>query len=194
MLYNSRAVPLLGYLSQLVHLPKVFKSVERMSVLHILHMATNSTDSASLFNLGRLGGPHVKGIAAFAAGSMWRAAWKTVTGWDSHAHALDVSFEEFSTLVNYHAGRASPHWWPEPAFALNLRDAYNDFNSFRTTIPAMRYGATVARREVRKQSRSGLGDIKFQSICTRCIASYSYPNQLDRLCTKRLCSLLPDVA
>ena len=51
LLYNSRALPVLSFKCQLTNLPKAFFNQERGGILHILHMATNSLDSASIFNL-----------------------------------------------------------------------------------------------------------------------------------------------
>ena len=45
-LYNSRALPVLLYKSQLLPLPRAFHMIEKAGLHHLLHLATNSCDAA----------------------------------------------------------------------------------------------------------------------------------------------------
>ena len=54
--YNTRAVPVMGYVAQLALLPPEISVTERGVVSALLHVATNTFDDGSVYNLQSGGG------------------------------------------------------------------------------------------------------------------------------------------
>jgi hypothetical protein len=56
--YNSRAVPVLGFLGQLQPLPRI-QCKERATLHHLMHLPTNSWDRHLFAHLDKLGGTQI---------------------------------------------------------------------------------------------------------------------------------------
>ena len=87
-LYNTRAIPLLGYKAQFGPLPNEFPAIERRAMLKILHLAGNSLDTNGFFNLNSLNGPKIISCTAYTSAILMRAASKTLPSWRSWVHPL----------------------------------------------------------------------------------------------------------
>ena len=81
MLYNSRAVTTLGYISPFALLPDKLIRQERYILSKLLHLPPNSFKTGDYFNLVYLGFRHIRSLLALAAASMIRAALETITVW-----------------------------------------------------------------------------------------------------------------
>ena len=126
-LYTSRCLPVLGYLAQLLPLPKGFTRNEKVALHHILHMATNSLDAATPFNLREIGGPKIGSARVLAAASVTRALLKTLPGWQQKKLDLQISAEEFLPVGRWSKGVLSASCWDSEAMASYLDQAYRCF-------------------------------------------------------------------
>ena len=188
-LYNSRCLPVLGYIAQLVRLPKPFGNIERYVMHHILHMATNALDSAGLFNLHTAGGPRIASGKAMAAAAMMRAATVTVTSWATSKQWLIEQAHEHLPVVLWMKGIYWPAFWDSPAFAVTLAAAAGCFAG----EGALQSGALNARIFLDTQRRANKKAIvKVQSIATKFMREAMYTNTLHGMFAKRLSALLPN--
>ena len=80
-LYNTRAVPVMGYIAQLALLPADIGTAERGVVSALLHAATNSFDDGSVFNLDVAGGPAICSLKVTCLAALARAARETLPEW-----------------------------------------------------------------------------------------------------------------
>ena len=188
-LYNNRCLPVLGYIAQLVPLPKPFGNIERYVFHHILHMATNALDSTAIFNLHTAGGPRIASGKAMAAAAMMRAATVTVTSWARSKQWLIEQAHEHLPVVLWMKGVYWPAICDSPAFAVSLAAAAGCFPAEGT----LQSGALNARVLMDKQRRANKKAIvKVQSLATKCIREALYTNTLHGLFAKRLSALLPN--
>jgi len=129
--YNSRALPVLSYVAQLVPLPASF-AMEQRRALHVVHHAPFNTFAHSeLFQVSHFGLPVPRcGIAATASALM-RAALKTVTHWQDWIPQMhQVTLEHISTRALLPGGPLLyPRFWDAPSFAENLQWAARGFFS-----------------------------------------------------------------
>ena len=118
--YNSRAVPVLGYISQLAILPTEISTSERGVVSACLHVATNTFDDGSIFNLPFAGGPSITSLKVASLAALARTAYKTLPAWRQCCTVLENVTEDMpgQFLVSK---VANPLCWDSPPFALNLR-------------------------------------------------------------------------
>ena len=79
--YNSRAISVLGYISQLTPPPPAFETTERALLHHMLHLPTNSFEHRTFFHLDSIGCKIFVSVQAFCDASLARAASKTIIGW-----------------------------------------------------------------------------------------------------------------
>jgi hypothetical protein len=115
-LYNTRAVPVLGYLAQLAIPPETLFRAERQTVLHIFHMATNSLDDAAVHCLPNVGGPRVRSIRALSIATLARTAFRTISEWKEDLHALQ-SVSEADPCDLLSRGQLWAKCWDSPAIA-----------------------------------------------------------------------------
>ena len=79
--YNSRILPVLSYVAQLVPLPAAF-AMEQRRALHVVHHAPFNTFAHSeFFQVSHFGLPVPRCGIATAASALMRTAIKTVTHW-----------------------------------------------------------------------------------------------------------------
>ena len=81
--YNSRALPVLGYISQLLPLPPGFAKIKRKMLYRVLHWPFNALAFHPLFRLGDAGGPGIRSASVLATATRFRAATTTVPHWQS---------------------------------------------------------------------------------------------------------------
>jgi hypothetical protein len=110
----------MGYVPQLVLLPSEVSRTERGAVSALLHVATNSFDDGSIFNLASAGGPAICSLKVTSLAVLARTAYKTLPEWKHCCRVLetltdDMPIELMLTRV------ASPSCWDSPPFAFNLK-------------------------------------------------------------------------
>ena len=125
-LYNTRAVPVMGYVAQLALLPTEIATAERGVVSALLHVATNTFDDGSIFNLSTVGGPAITSLKVLTMATLARAALKTLPEWKKCCAILahvtdDMPISIFASKV------ASPACWDSSPFAFNLKMAAEHF-------------------------------------------------------------------
>ena len=64
--YNIRAVPVLGYIAQLLPLPPDFEILEKKMIHRMLHLPFNSLGFHHLFRLPEAGGPRIRSVSAYS--------------------------------------------------------------------------------------------------------------------------------
>ena len=120
--YNSRVLPVLSYVAQLVPLPKYFAFEQRVAFHIIYHAPFNTFAHSEFFQWGEVGLPILRcGIAASAA-ALVRAANKTITRWQKWIPQLRAAAD--AHLPSFRTCRCkpllSPDFWDSPSFAENL--------------------------------------------------------------------------
>ena len=125
--YNVKALPVMAYQAQLLHLPKENALLERVALHTILRMHINALRHADFFQLSDLGGPKLRSLTAACASTLFRTACKTVTSWRQWTSQLDIAAREFLPLQQYLKGKRTHHIWDSQPIALNLQDAFMGF-------------------------------------------------------------------
>ena len=141
--YNSRALPVLGYISQLLPLPPGFAKIERKMLYRVLHCPFNALAFHPWFRLGDAGGPRIRSASVLATATRLRAATTTVPHWQSLLRELRDAAEQFLPLDRaLSGGRPSfddpgpfapvdAAWWPvcwdDKPFAWYLGEAADFF-------------------------------------------------------------------
>ena len=123
--YNTRAVPVVSYVAQLVTPPPRMQRLELTSLNKIAHMATNALYLKDFLSLEEAGGPQFRSVAASMRAAMLRTACQTVTVWPEWQRQLQVAAEESLPFSRWMHGVFYPDFWDAPAFASNLRDAFD---------------------------------------------------------------------
>ena len=125
--YNLRAVPVLGYIAQLLPPPPDFEILEKKLIHRMLHLPSNSLGFHPLFRLAEAGGPRIRSVSAYAHACRLRTAVVTVTHWPGLLDLLRRTALEFLPLAGALSGLppgdsldAPPGWapfgalwWPE---------------------------------------------------------------------------------
>ena len=65
-LYHRFALPVVGYVAQLVPMPKANLTAERHLMSSLMHVPANSFNIKSPFSLHALGGPNIRSVAVFS--------------------------------------------------------------------------------------------------------------------------------
>ena len=95
---NTKAVSGMSYKPQLTLIPDDVGKLERAGAMHILHFATNSLDSNTMFTLGAFGGPVIRSARASALAVLARTARKTLPSWKANAELLRATRGDHSSL------------------------------------------------------------------------------------------------
>ena len=99
--YSSRAVPVLGYIAQLVRPPKDVKTLSMDACMKILRFPGKSLDFDSAHPMDMLEGPEVTQIEAYMDACMARASHKTIHSYESQLFSLRSL--SLLRLMCYHA-------------------------------------------------------------------------------------------
>ena len=185
-LYNNRALPVLGYVAQLAELPESFARAEKVVVHHLLHVAMNSMDAATPFNLQSVGGPRIVSAKVMATATMIRTAIRTLPGWPEQKAILADAALEHLPYVRTMSGETWPVCWDSPAFATNLSHAHEGFPG----RGALHEGATRALHVIRGMPPGATG---IQRVAMKPLLSALYPPRLEPLFAKRLSALFPEI-
>ena len=137
MLYNQRALPVLGYVSQLVPLPANIASLERNLLCSLMHIPANTFDTPSAFLLHTVGGPRFRSCAVFALSSLLRAALVTVVGWKVQLHSLQAAANVHLPFLRVAQRLWWPEFWDSPPFVVNLHNAIGGLVFPPSALPAL---------------------------------------------------------
>ena len=119
--FASRAVSVLGYVGQLVPVPKNFKMAELYAAHKVLGMPL-ALDVEAVFNLEKFGGVKLVRVSNYLKAAMLRAQCKTVKG-ASLMHSDLCKEYEGCVLSQLPSGDMRPPGWTEPAFCTSLHRA-----------------------------------------------------------------------
>ncbi len=125
--YNSRALPVVSYVSQLICLPELAGEWERKALYKVSHFANNSMEHQTFFHLHLYGGPKFRSLLASSKAAMMRTAHKTVSGWPSWKVQIIRSAQEGLPCAKWNAGIYSGDFWDSPPIAMNLSHAFSGF-------------------------------------------------------------------
>jgi hypothetical protein len=196
-LYNTRAIPVLGFLPQLTVIPSTLLAGERHVISHVLHFATSALDEKAAFTLNELGGPQIRSLKAMAIATIVRTAIKTLPEvWKENVVSLEANHEWLpgTSLIS---GLLWQDFWDSPACAVLLASASDGFADSR------RYQSLGIDRlhplnrnilEIRQTLAKILKDIKrkpalrnqVQKIVYDKVCCALYPSGLKALCAQRL--------
>jgi hypothetical protein len=135
--YNSKAVPVLSYVAQLLPLPSYALKCERNALHSITHMATNAYTFSDFFGLSQFGAPVFRCIQAQAHAALTRAAIASVPHWPQWKRQLWLAASQSLSLADIAAERHSPTFWDTEAIAVHLSNAYSSFprsDNFQTAV------------------------------------------------------------
>ena len=118
--YNSKALPTLGYIAQLVRPPSNFNKLERSALHRILHIATNSLSLSSMHHLKEVINLDIHPMGIYMQANMLRAAHSTCSNVEQLFCALRESAFEYLPLSIVCSGSFSPPGWDSPAYVCNL--------------------------------------------------------------------------
>ena len=102
--FNARAAPVLGYLAQLVPLPRSFRALEKRLLYKLLHMPYKALGYDMLFRLREVDSSKLVSCAAMAFASRLRFALSTVETWPALLRMLRESAEEHLPMARAFAG------------------------------------------------------------------------------------------
>jgi hypothetical protein len=126
-LYASRALPVLGYISQFVVCDEKTARRERYELHHLLHFAQSSMPEVVMHNIWMLNGPKMPAVRVFTLASLARAAHSTLRNWRPNYDWLKGKAEEFVPGKSYVNGCVSPACFDSPAIVDTLRWADGGF-------------------------------------------------------------------
>ena len=125
--YNSRAVSVLSYLSQLLPLPQGFGRVEKWALHKVLHLPYNALSLNPLFYLHEAGGPTLRSVLVESYAARLRSSVSTAMGWQQHLLELETTALDFLPMQRSLLGKWWPAFWDSEPFALHLSEAYKLF-------------------------------------------------------------------
>ena len=118
--FMSKGVSVLGYVSQIVPPPRLFKSVELASALKVMGLATNSFSTETVYNLEFWGWSKITRPSVYMRSCMIRAACRTLVNYEvMHNYLVKVALEGLC-LNSAVMGETIPPGWDSEAFCTNL--------------------------------------------------------------------------
>ena len=124
-LYNSRAVSVTQYISQLLPLPSSHHNTEKGYLHKLFHMPNNALPLAAFFALPHLGGPHISSIADVGLAARFRTAVRTITSWPIHIYMLMSLALEHTASERYDEGHHYAVHFDRPPIAYYMQAAYD---------------------------------------------------------------------
>lgn len=122
--YNSKAVPVLGYVAQLLPPPDNMQKLETNALHALTHMATNAYTYDNFFGMHLFGGPKFRCARALAHSAMVRAAISNAQHWYKWKPQLERAANSSLCLHMAYNERCSPDFWDTDPIAINLSRAY----------------------------------------------------------------------
>ncbi len=117
---TCRAIPVLGYIAQLVPPPKNTVRIGMNAVMKVLRFPGNSLSYETAFNLDMLGGPKIPSLVCYLKSCMVRTAIKTVVGFKDQHESLLIAAREHVPFGIQRRTFATPIGWDSAAFCTNL--------------------------------------------------------------------------
>jgi len=158
--YNSRAIPVLGYIGQLLP-PPVTKHAERSLLHHLFHLPTNSWDGNSFYQLYCIGLKDIVSVEAHCRAALIRTANCTIKGWRSFYGRVKLTADQHLSIREIACGRLSTSWWDTPPYVHFLRQAFYGNEGYTDTRTASRKAHAASRDPENKKS---IQSIAFASI------------------------------
>ena len=170
LLYNSRALPTLGYISQLCTLPKNFRRKEVGIANSIMHLPASTLSASTAFTWSSGGAPKILSGVVMNRAILLRTALQTVPNWPMVWEAMMDAAEDLPIA----RARNSEPWdchWDAPAFAANLRNAAAG-DGFR------KLEAKTGRRASQQVVSTFL--CKVQKLATKAFSEALYPSKISK--------------
>ena len=169
--YNGRAIPVLGYIGQLLPAPPV-QQLERSLLHHLFHLPTNSWERNTFAHLHEIGLRNVVSVDSYCRAAMIRTANNTIKGWKKLYDEI-VEAAELSLSVSRVASRQlSTEWWDTPPYVQFLNDAYYGKGSYADTLQASMSARSAARDPENKKSIQAIAHSTINSIRKNDEATY----------------------
>ena len=170
--YNSHAIPILGYIGQLVPPPKKYKILALDAVGSVLRLPGRSLDYPTAHCLEELGGPKLVDLIAYVNACCVRASIKMFTGFQEQSSLLKELALQHNLLCFVNKVATKPHGWDSEAFCFTLTSAYNsEVGSF------IRENRESLRGSIQRNAYQRLKDNKgaWTSILTKRINMFCVP-------------------
>ena len=180
--YNSRVVPVVSYVAQLLPCPRKMDQVERAAMHTCLRLPQNALCHSDFFHLQHVGGPKIRSIVAACASAIFRTARRTLTSWPTWIKQLEVAAAEHLPLSPYAADKLSTECWDSPPIACNLREAFRGFPKDDRWCEGASHAISIIQRSTAKSSAS----IQVQKICYDALIQYRFVDSLHHTIEKRL--------
>ena len=184
LVYNSQSITVLGYIAQLFAPPKSLLQKERQILNHIMHTPTNTFEARSFFNLGVIGLKPFHSIEAYCRAASFRAAAKTLVGWQEAYQHLSMLAETHLTFRDKARCLCAPACWDSPPFVKHLSDAYYGHGSFSklSSVCSVLRNQTVSLQGGCKSKPVGVQGIAYRAFLQTNVA-YSFSSLLTRRCS-----------
>ena len=193
--YNTRALPVLGYVAQLIPVPHGMLKAERRLLYSLLHAPFNALGGHALFRLHEGGGPRIQSLSVLSMAARLRTATCTVTHWPELLVELHAAAEDHLPFARVVKGLVWPAFWDSPPFATHLAEAAALFPGSHDAHTAL---------ALRRNDISGVADgsIRFngkskpavQALASQILVCALHRDSLASVCLARLRTLLPEHA
>ena len=200
-LYNTRVLPVVGYITQLAIPPEAFLRCERQTVTTLLHMPTNSLDENAVFNLHIANGSKIRSMKALAIASLVRTAIKTVPDWATDVAVLNALPDDEVACSSLGSNSYRRCIWDHPPFACVLQAAARGFTS--TSVDPLHLDARtfLVKRtmQINKAVKNALAILSrhpmrlktAQSIVYDFVQKELYPSRLQEFLARRIEEVFP---
>ena len=132
--YNSRAVPCLQYVAQLIPLPCNTRKLEACTINSVLHLPPSSLSLGAAVRLCEFGGPKIASINVSALAARVRCANSTVPHWPRLLEQAKQTHQNKSCINGVFSEQCYPPHWQSDSFVINLNMAAKHSNITVTSI------------------------------------------------------------
>jgi hypothetical protein len=175
LVYNIQSVSILGYISQLCHLPPSFPSTERGQLHALLHLPTNSTTLSFFFQAKTWGMLPLRSASATNLPALMRSALRTVTVWFPLGPGCGGVCCALLNASRSPCCVRRPNFWDTRSLASTLANAAVGFAGTRFDL------AGAAALSALRRAHPHRSTLKIQKVCYEATAPVLYPNESNRL-------------
>ena len=125
--YNTRVIPVLEYVAQLIPLPKGSGVKESVALHSVLKMPHNTLGPGDFFHYTNIGSRNFRSFTCSCNAALLRTALVTVPAWPKWLTQLTIAASSVLSMRELFDGKLSPMFWDSPPIACNLSNAYQGF-------------------------------------------------------------------
>lgn len=173
-MYTTTAVPVLGYVAQLMVSPPQLEELERRAVSKVLCLPGNTLGRRWHLDLAEAGGARMGSVLAYVTACRVRAGIATVPDWSRDIEILRAAVQSRGVLADLANSDEVPGWWDGPPLAVNLRNAARAacdvgdvHDALRGDFEAVFESATPQARAVQVMTRALVPNVVGAAVARR---------------------------